>query len=138
VAAVVSSAAAGPAKLDEGTQLAVTRTRLAAERTLMAWVRTAFSMISFGFTIGKFLEYLSKQPGAAVPRTGIRTLPVLLILIGLVSLLLGAWEFRHTLTALATTSGSRHRVTALGAITVLVGLLGLLAFAGLFVRLDFF
>ncbi len=32
------------------------RTILAADRTLMAWIRTALSMISFGFTIYKFLQ----------------------------------------------------------------------------------
>jgi putative membrane protein len=40
------------------TDLAATRTSLAAERTLMAWIRTALSMISFGFTIFKFLHGL--------------------------------------------------------------------------------
>lgn len=38
------------------TDLAASRTALAAERTLMAWIRTALSMISFGFTITKFLN----------------------------------------------------------------------------------
>jgi len=32
------------------------RTVLAADRTLMAWLRTSLSMLSFGFTIYKFLE----------------------------------------------------------------------------------
>ena len=32
------------------------RTIMAADRTLMAWIRTALSMISFGFTIYKFLQ----------------------------------------------------------------------------------
>jgi|SRR4029077_1657575 putative membrane protein len=32
------------------------RTILAADRTLMAWIRTTLSMISFGFTIYKFLQ----------------------------------------------------------------------------------
>ena len=40
------------------TDLAATRTSLAAERTLMAWIRTALSMVSFGFTIFKFLDGL--------------------------------------------------------------------------------
>ena len=44
--------------LDSSTRLAVDRTRLAHERTLMAWVRTATSLISFGFTIYKFLALL--------------------------------------------------------------------------------
>lgn len=37
------------------------RTRMAAERTLMAWVRTALAMISFGFTIYKFLQVFQEQ-----------------------------------------------------------------------------
>ena len=41
--------------------LALERTRMAADRTLMGWIRTALSMISFGFTIFKFLEYTQEQ-----------------------------------------------------------------------------
>ena len=53
--------------LSRSTKLAVERTRLAHERTLMAWVRTATSLISFGFTIYKFFEYLRESQG---PPTG--------------------------------------------------------------------
>ena len=45
----------------EGENLSFDRTRMAAERTLMAWVRTALSMISFGFTIYKFLQAMQEQ-----------------------------------------------------------------------------
>jgi putative membrane protein len=48
--------------------LALDRTRMAAERTLMAWVRTALSMISFGFTIYKFLQVLQEQSTLPVMR----------------------------------------------------------------------
>jgi len=48
--------------------LALDRTRMAAERTLMAWVRTALSMISFGFTIYKFLQVLQEQSTLPVVR----------------------------------------------------------------------
>ena len=48
--------------------LALDRTRMAAERTLMAWVRTALSMISFGFTIYKFLQVLQEQSALPVLR----------------------------------------------------------------------
>ena len=43
------------------TELAFERTMLAHERTLMAWIRTAISMISFGFTIYKFLAGITNQ-----------------------------------------------------------------------------
>ncbi len=48
--------------------LALDRTRMAADRTLMAWVRTALSMISFGFTIYKFLQVLQEQSKLPVMR----------------------------------------------------------------------
>lgn len=38
------------------TDLSFERTILSHERTLMSWVRTAASLISFGFTLYKFLE----------------------------------------------------------------------------------
>jgi putative membrane protein len=41
------------------------RTIMAADRTLMAWIRTSLSMLSFGFTIYKFLETVASQGGAA-------------------------------------------------------------------------
>ena len=48
--------------------LALDRTRQAAERTLMAWVRTALSMISFGFTIYKFMQVLQEQSTVPILR----------------------------------------------------------------------
>jgi Domain of unknown function (DUF202) len=47
--------------LPDATRLAVDRTRLAADRTLLAWIRTATSLISFGFTIYKFFQYLRES-----------------------------------------------------------------------------
>ena len=55
--------------ITDATRLAVERTRLAHERTLMAWVRTATSLISFGFTLFKFFQYLHQAggPPSALP-----------------------------------------------------------------------
>ena len=50
---------------EDRTALAMERTFLAFERTLMAWLRTALSMISFGFTLAKFFQYMSQQRGGA-------------------------------------------------------------------------
>ena len=126
-----------PVALDEGTRLAIQRTQLACERTLMAWVRTAFSMISFGFTIGKFVEYLEKQPAV---RPGIgegHLLPKMLVFLGLVSLFIGVWEFRHAMLRLGTQTGVPFRAAPVGVIAALVGVIGVLAFVSLFIRLDF-
>src|SRR5262245_38148906 len=41
--------------------LASERTYLAHERTLMAWTRMATSLITFGFTLYKFFEFLHES-----------------------------------------------------------------------------
>jgi putative membrane protein len=47
--------------INDSTKMAVDRTVMAADRSLMAWVRTGLSLISFGFTIYKFLDYSREQ-----------------------------------------------------------------------------
>jgi putative membrane protein len=131
-------ALAGPARpLDESTRLAILRTQLGAERTLMAWIRTAFSMISFGFTIGKFLGYLhDKDLSSNLPENG-GWMPRLLVLIGLASLLVGVIEYRRQRKFLGLKLGEHYRASAVGVIAILVALLGLLAFLSLMVRIRY-
>ena len=59
-------------------ELAMDRTLLARERPLMAWIRTAFSMISFGFAIFKFFQYLGESVALDIAHqgTGARNLGV--------------------------------------------------------------
>jgi putative membrane protein len=137
----MASAGEAPAEptriLDEGTRLAVIRTQLGAERTLMAWIRTAFSMISFGFTIGKFLGYLhDKEAGSNMPENG-GWLPRMLVLLGLVSLLVGVLEYRRYRKLLGLKLGEHYHASGVGVIALLVALLGLLAFVSLMVRIRF-
>ena len=94
---------AGAANPPSSTDLSLDRTYLAHDRTLMAWVRTATSLISFGFTIYKFFQYLREQEGAktAQGRLGPRYFALLMICIGLVSLLMATiqhWQFRKRFT----------------------------------------
>ena len=123
--------------MDAGTQLAIQRTQLACERTLMAWIRTAFSMISFGFTIGKFVQYLDKQPGVGPAAHEGGLLPKTLVILGLVSLVIGVWEFRHAMLKLGTQAGVPFRVAPVGIIASFVAIIGMFALASLFIRLDF-
>ncbi len=69
---------------------------MAADRTLMAWVRTALSMISFGFTIYKFLETL-QQSGTSVISVTPRSIGLFLVGLGTLSVLLGLIEYRQTM-----------------------------------------
>jgi putative membrane protein len=75
--------------------LAIDRTRLAAERSLMAWVRTALSMITFGFTIYKFLQFIREQSTIPLPRPHApRNLALALIGIGTLALIIACIQHR--------------------------------------------
>ena len=93
------SPAEGPS--DRSTILAMDRTYWAAERTLMGWIRTALSMISFGFTIFKFLEYVQEQGMTPLRRPhGPRDVGITLIGIGIFALVIACaqhWRFMKNL-----------------------------------------
>jgi putative membrane protein len=72
--------------VNTSNQLALDRTRLASERTLMAWIRTSLSMISFGFTIYKFFEYLKQSTDAKLSNwhpTGTANMGRMLVVLGI-------------------------------------------------------
>ena len=123
-----------------GTELAVDRTVMAAGRTLMAWVRTALSMISFGFTIYKFLDAATK--GAAVgmlTSNGPRRLGLFLIALGVVSVVLGSIEYFQTVKRLdALTAKSSRPLNFAFIAGVLIGLLGLFLFITIITHTEVF
>ena len=82
------------------TDLAFERTMLAHERTLMAWVRTAISMISFGFTIYKFFQELSKSQDGEKRIFTPRVVGMVMILFGLLALSLAQVQHRIALKKL--------------------------------------
>ena len=119
---------AGNADLPAATRLAVDRTRLAYERTLMAWTRTAMSLISFGFTIHKFFQYLREgQPAADAGRLAPRGFALLMIGIGLTALALATIEHRRSMNALRTEYGTVPYSLA----AVVAGLIAILGVLGL-------
>ena len=81
------------------------RTSMASDRTLMAWVRTALSMISFGFTIYKFFQYLyESRPNEEVPHSA-RNLALVLTALAALGIVAGLVEHRHTTTLLGRLPG---------------------------------
>ena len=120
-------------QLDTGTRLAYERTFLAHEGTQMAWIRTALSLISFGFTISKFFELLHDKMGESAPALGAKTVGIVMIFMGLLSLIMGTFHHWRALKRLRAQCpdlpNSTSWVTAL-----LLALLGLAALAGAIIR----
>lgn len=84
------------------TTLAFERTFLAYERTLMAWTRTSVSLISFGFTLFKFYQYLvDRAPEKHVDDIlGPKAIGLLMVGIGTLMLLLSSLMHYRQLTKL--------------------------------------
>ena len=76
------------------TELGFGRTLLALERTLMAWIRTDISLITFGFTMFKFLETMQQASGSNVSQTAPRNIGIALVLIGVGTLIMAMVQFR--------------------------------------------
>ena len=110
------------------TLLATDRTRLAHDRTLMAWVRTSTSLISFGFTIYKFFQYLQEKQGATERSwIGPRGYGLLMICIGIVALALATVQHRRDMKALRVL----HPEVPYSLVTVLAGLMSALGIGAL-------
>jgi putative membrane protein len=94
--------AAKPNSAPDSTTLAFERTYLAHDRTLMAWTRTATSLITFGFTLYKFFEYLHERGEAArgAQPFGARTFGLLMIGIGVVSLVVASLQHQSQMRRL--------------------------------------
>jgi len=114
---------------EDRTDMAFDRTRMAADRTLMAWIRTSLSMISFGFTIFKFFQYLheSKAVDSAAGSHGARNLGTLMTVLGTVLLILATAEYTLYLRQICKVLHHKfpRSLTLLAAL--LLSMLGLLA-----------
>ena len=127
----------GTPHVDNATTLAVERTRLAHERTLIAWLRTAISMISFGFTIYKFFQAQADQGSAAAVKRllGPREFALVMIGIGLVALVMAAYQHRQSMKRLRAESDHITVPVSIGMlVAVLFSLLGVLAFVAVLFR----
>jgi putative membrane protein len=125
--------AQSPPGLDVSTTLAFERTLVAYERTMLGWIRTATSLITFGFTIYKFFQL---ERGGGEPNNrliGPREFALLLVSIGLASLLLATWEYRHNIRLLRAQSPGIPRSLA-AVVAVLIAVLGILALIVMILR----
>lgn len=111
------------------TELAVDRTRLAHDRTLMAWVRTAASLISFGFTIYKFFQYMREQGQPVQERLfGPRQFALALITLGLLGLVFATIQNRRDMKALRKRYPQNVPYSLATLLGGLIGLLGCVTF----------
>ena len=126
--------------LDASTKLAVERTYLAHERTLMAWVRISISLIGFGFSIQQFFQLarVSARPDNRL--IGPNEFGFLMMAIGLVAQLIAAIQHRSDLSLIERRYPPDARAEPLvprsraGALALLVGALGLVAFVSMIAR----
>jgi putative membrane protein len=114
------------------------RTRMAADRTLMAWIRTSVSMISFGFTIYKFFQYLHES-NALTPAMhiyGPRNMGEVLVVLGTVLMGFAIVEYVLYQRLLSRQAGQKFPVSTTLIGGLLMTILGLLALANLMFRLG--
>jgi putative membrane protein len=86
--------------------LGAVRTVLAADRTLMAWLRTSLSMLSFGFTIYKFLETAAKAGALARPESP-QKVGLFLVGMGTAAMVLGVIDYWVTVRHVRKTGDFR-------------------------------
>jgi putative membrane protein len=123
----------------DATELAVDRTVMAADRSLMAWVRTVLSLISFGFTIYKFLAYSREQliaTGKTVPKfSGPTVVGLFMIGMGVLSIILGILENLYTIRELKQ-DFSTHRKRYALIMAVALAAFGIFIFLGILFQLK--
>ena len=126
-----------------GNHFAWMRTMLALQRTLMASVRTSVSLVGFGFTVAQFFDKMRDKVPEGMHGIGVnipRTLGLILIGAGVISLMMFLWQYRTSVNhlksgdyaVLATTEKTLHRPTYIVAYAVI--LIGIAAFGSVFLR----
>ena len=115
--------------------LALERTRLANERTLLAWVRTAIALITFGFAVYKFFQFLheSEPPRRLQRPFGPAEFALTMIGIGLVALLLAILKHRRNLRIMRAHDSSAPFSLA-GLFAGLVACMGIAGFVAVIFR----
>jgi putative membrane protein len=120
------------------TGLALYRTRQAADRTLLAWIRTSLSMISFGFGIVKFFQYLKdvNVEIGRLPMHGPMNLGTLLVVLGIALLGLAIVEYLMFMRQLKNETGRKMPVSLALIAACMLTVLGFLALLNIMFRIG--
>ena len=125
----------------ERTELAIERTVMAANRNQMAWVRTSLSLISFGFTIYKFLqvEIARAEHLKIIQVQGPKRIGLVLISIGTMAMILGTLEYFQTIRYLNSLSRKPRKILNFSTfIGLMIGLLGLFLLVTIIANAEIF
>jgi putative membrane protein len=114
------------------SDLGAVRTVLAADRTLMAWLRTSLSMLSFGFTIYKFLETAAKAGSLARPESP-QKVGLFLVAMGTAAMVMGVIDYWITVRHVRKTGSFRLGRSVL-AMSLLLALAGVALFMAIIER----
>jgi putative membrane protein len=126
-------------KVKDANDMAVERTMMAADRSMMAWVRTGLSLISFGFTIYKFLDIQRQQlieAGKIVPTiSGPKVFGLVMIGMGILALLMGTVEYVATTRSYRMQSGLRRPMYSLY-LSAIITIIGIILFVGIIFQFN--
>jgi putative membrane protein len=102
----------------------------------MAWIRTTFSMISFGFTIYKFMQVYEQQNAAVVLKQHApRNVGLTLVGIGTLALIVACIQHFRFMKSLSPGQSYKFWVDLSLIMAALLGLLGLLMFGSMMFEL---
>jgi len=122
----------------ERTDMGTARTLMAADRTLMAWIRTSLSMLSFGFTIYKFLLYVRESLSDHLLKAeGPRRFGIVLIAFGTMCMLFGLIDYYRVFRQFGKAYG-RSPWGFVFVAGIITAILGLYLLVGILIRREVF